>query len=162
VGFTELLEGFVVTRRVRCHCGKNRRKKYQNQTGASATPSAASSIPYTIITSQAGLSFDQAIKDRSFWGRLVESAVGAHLVNESSVEGFGIYYWREGQKEVDYVMKKGRSITAIEVKSAMTEGALPGMDEFAKKFKPRKLLLVGKGGIPLEQFLGNPITRWIE
>ncbi len=113
------------------------------------------------ITSQTELSFEQARKDSSFWGRLVESAVGAHLINGSYTEGLGVSYWREGQKEVDFVTKKGRSITAIEVKSGIADGELPGMEEFARKFKPKKLLLVGPGGITLEQFLGNPITTWI-
>ncbi len=113
------------------------------------------------ITSQSELSFEQARNDSSFWGRLVESAVGAHLVNGSTIEGLSVYYWREGQKEVDFVTKKGKSVTAIEVKSTTADGALPGMDDFARKFKPKKLLLVGSGGVTLEQFLGNPIAKWI-
>ncbi len=113
------------------------------------------------ITSQSELSFEQARNDSSFWGRLVESAVGAHLINGSTIEGLSVYYWREGQKEVDFVTKKGKSVTAIEVKSTTADGALPGMDDFARKFKPKKLLLVGSGGVTLEQFLGNPIAKWI-
>lgn len=114
------------------------------------------------ITSQSELGFEQARKDSSFWGRLVESAVGAHLVNGSHIEGLSVYYWREGQKEVDFVTKKGKSVTAIEVKSRIASGALPGMDDFARKFKPKKLLLVGSGGVTLEQFLGNSITKWVD
>lgn len=114
------------------------------------------------ITSQSELGFEQARKDSSFWGTLVESAVGAHLVNGSHIEGLSVYYWREGQKEVDFVTKKGKSVTAIEVKSRIASGALPGMDDFARKFKPKKLLLVGSGGVTLEQFLGNSITKWVD
>jgi hypothetical protein len=88
--------------------------------------------------------------------------VGAHLVNESHDEGVSIYYWREGHKEVDFVLKKGRFLAALEVKSGTEDAALSGMEEFAKKFKTRRLLLVGSGGISLEQFLGSPITRWID
>jgi len=113
------------------------------------------------ITSQTELSFRQARVDRSYWGRLVESAVGAHLVNGSHVEGIEVYYWREGQMEVDFVLKKGRSITAIEVKSGIEEDALSGMDEFSRKFKPKRVLLVGAGGIRLDHFLGAPIVKWI-
>lgn len=113
------------------------------------------------ITCQSELSFQQARKDHSYWGRLVESAVGAHLVNESFSEGVGVYYWREGEKEVDFVVQQGKSISAIEVKSVTGQGSLSGMDEFSKKFKPKKVLLVGADGIPVEQFLGNPIGNWI-
>jgi predicted AAA+ superfamily ATPase len=114
------------------------------------------------MTCQSELSFDQAKKDHAYWGRLVESAVGAHLVNESYSEGVGVYYWREGEKEVDFVVQHGKSISAIEVKSASVLGALSGMDEFSKKFKPKKMLLVGGDGIPVGDFLGQPIAGWIK
>jgi predicted AAA+ superfamily ATPase len=113
------------------------------------------------VTCQSELTFQQARNDHAYWGRLAESAVGAHLVNESHSEGAGIFYWREGQKEVDYVVKRGRSISAIEVKSGTEEGNLSGMDEFSRKFKPKRVLLVGSGGISLGQFLGNAIEKWI-
>jgi predicted AAA+ superfamily ATPase len=115
-----------------------------------------------LITCQSELTFDQAKDDRSYWGRLVESAVGAHLVNESHDEGASIYYWREGHREVDFVMKKGKILAALEVKSGAEDEGLSGMEEFAKKFKTRRLLLVGPDGIPLERFLGSPIAEWVE
>ena len=113
------------------------------------------------ITCQSELSFEEAKKDHKYWGRLVESAVGAHLVNDSHAERLGVYYWREGSKEVDFVLKKGKSVTALEVKSGQAPRATSGMDEFSKKFKPKRLLLVGSEGIPLEKILGNPISKWI-
>jgi uncharacterized protein len=114
------------------------------------------------INARSELSFEQARKDPSYWGRLVESAVGAHLVNEAQSEGIGVYYWREGQKEVDFVLKKGRSLAAIEVKSGQEGGALSGIDEFSKAFRPRKLLLIGAGGISLTKFLSESIMKWID
>jgi predicted AAA+ superfamily ATPase len=114
------------------------------------------------VTCQSELTFQQARKDHSYWGRLVESAVGAHLVNESHSESAEIFYWREGQKEVDYVVKRGRSLSAIEVKSGIEEGLLSGLDEFSKKFRPKRVLLVGSGGVSLDQFLGNAIGKWID
>jgi hypothetical protein len=36
------------------------------------------------------------------------------------------------------------------------------MDEFFRKFKPKRMLRVGAGGIELKQFLGNRIEKWIE
>ena len=114
------------------------------------------------MTCQSELSFGQAKKDRAYWGRLVESAVGAHLVNEAPSEGVGVYYWRDGEKEVDFVVQHGKSIAAIEVKSVPGPGSSSGMDEFAGKFKPKKLLLVGGDGIPVEDFLRKPIAGWIK
>jgi len=114
------------------------------------------------VTCQSELSFRQARKDLAYWGRLTESAVGAHLVNGSHSEGSVVYYWREGHHEVDYVVKRGRAISAIEVKSGIEDGGLSGMDEFSRKFKPKRVLLVGSGGVSLDQFLGDPVGKWIE
>ena len=40
------------------------------------------------------------------WGRMVESSIGAHLINYSLVEGFSVSYWRERNEEVDFVLEK--------------------------------------------------------
>ncbi len=114
------------------------------------------------ITCQSELSSKHAREDLSYWGRLVESAVGAHMVNSSHKEGVEVFYWREGQKEVDYVLKKGRSITAVEVKSGMKKETLSGIEEFAKRFKPKRVLLVGSDGIPIDEFLAAPLGKWME
>jgi predicted AAA+ superfamily ATPase len=113
------------------------------------------------ISAQSELGLEQAKEDPAYWGRLVESAVGAHLVNEARSSGYEIYYWREGEKEVDYVVKKGRSIAALEVKSGRDSGSRSGMEAFTKSFRPKQVLLVGTGGIPLSQFLGTRIARSI-
>lgn len=91
------------------------------------------------------------------WGRIVESAVGAHLLNHARQEGFRLYYWREGNDEVDFVLQHRGKTLAIEVKSGVLRGA-PGMEVFRKKFAPDKMLLVGAGGLPWEAFLQvNPV-----
>ena len=113
-----------------------------------------------LLSAQSDLSLAQAKDDPAYWGRLVESAVGGHLANQSQTKGLGLLYWREGDKEVDYILKKGKSIIAIEVKSGKEELFLSGMDAFSKKFNPKKMLLIGKGGIALSQFLEEPIEKW--
>jgi hypothetical protein len=115
-----------------------------------------------LMTCQSEFSFADAKKDHAYWGRLVESAAGAHLVNESDTQAVRVFYWREGEKEVDFVVQHGNSLTAIEVKSVPRRGALSGMEEFAKKFKPRRKLLVGGDGIPVEEFLEKSIMNWIK
>src|SRR5205807_8790309 len=73
-----------------------------------------------LMSAQSGLSLDEARADREFWGRLVESAVGAHLANSAAVGECELFYWREGSREVDFVVRVGRTLTAIEVKSGRT------------------------------------------
>jgi uncharacterized protein len=102
--------------------------------------------------------FSQIVAQPVEWGRIVESAVGAHLVNYARQEGFRVYYWREANDEVDFVLEHRGKTVAIEVKSSAKSGNLKGMDVFKKQFEPNKLLLIGSTGLPWQEFLTiNPI-----
>jgi uncharacterized protein len=115
-----------------------------------------------LVTAQLGRSVPDARRDSEWWGRLVESAVGAHLANAALAGGCEVFYWRDRNREVDYVARAGEFVTAIEVKSGRTRGELPGISAFAAAFEPHRTLLVGSGGIPLEEFLGQPAGHWTE
>jgi hypothetical protein len=115
----------------------------------------------SLITTQSKLSLNEARKDTSFWGRLVESAVGAHLLNIALNRNIGLFYWREGDKEVDFVIQSGKKLIAIEVKSGAQKDTLLGIVAFSKKFNPQQKLLVGKGGIPIEKFLRLDLSEWL-
>jgi predicted AAA+ superfamily ATPase len=104
---------------------------------------------------------DGARMDPAFRGRLVESAVGAHLVNSAAGSSIEVLYWREGAQEVDFVLRRGERIVAIEVKSGWPRDNLPGLEAFTRRFAPTRVLLVGPGGIPVDQFLGAPASEWI-
>lgn len=110
-----------------------------------------------LITSQSSEIFEDTVTNTKEWGRLVESAVGAHLINYSEMENFNLYYWRERNNEVDFIIEQGDKIIGIEVKSGRRATNM-GMSVFADKFKAHKVIVVGTGGIPLEEFLClNPI-----
>ena len=114
-----------------------------------------------LMTAGSGYSFPEAQADRSFWGRIVESAVGAHLLNAATSD-MRLYYWREGQFEADFVLQRGARSVAIEVKSGRRRTALRGLDEFERRFSPHRSLLVGEGGVPLNEFLTAPAEYWFE
>ncbi len=114
------------------------------------------------MTAPASLDLDAARRDREFWGRLVESAVGAHLVNTAAGTRVEVFYWRERSREVDFVLRSGKRLAAIEVTSRRRKDALPGLEAFSRAFKPDRLLLVGGDGIPLEDFLLQPALGWVE
>jgi predicted AAA+ superfamily ATPase len=98
-------------------------------------------------------SLDTLLKNHEAWGRWVESAVGAHLINQAfKNKKLTIYYWREGNDEVDYVVAYNKQVIALEVKSGKT-GKLSGLGAFDKKFKPEKSLLIGDAGIHWQEFL---------
>ncbi len=114
-----------------------------------------------LITAQSDMTQAEAFADREFWGRLTESAVGAHLINASAGGTCEVFYWRERNREVDFVLRKGKKLVAIEVKSGRTTTSFPGMESFSKFFKPGRRLIVGSGGISLERFLSTPVEYWI-
>jgi len=91
------------------------------------------------------------------WGRIVESAIGAHLLNASISKGFSIYYWRERDQEVDFILEWRGKLLAIEVKSS-DPGQLKGLTLFRNLYPHSKILLVGKTGLPWQEFLTlNPV-----
>ncbi len=106
-------------------------------------------------------SFAEVKKDPEAWGRVVESAVGAHLLNAASAGEVRLFYWRDGDDEVDFVVQRGARAVAIEVKSGRRRASLAGMAAFAKRHKVHRQLLVGGDGIPVEQFLLQPVGDWL-
>jgi predicted AAA+ superfamily ATPase len=115
-----------------------------------------------LLTAQSGLTSIEARADHEFWGRLTESAVGAHLANAAACGLCELFYWRDGNREVDFVLRAGRRLVAIEVKSAHAPAELPGLAAFDAAFKPTRSLLVGGDGIALEEFLSRPVTDWLQ
>jgi predicted AAA+ superfamily ATPase len=114
-----------------------------------------------LMTVTAGISPQEALADREFRGRLIESAVGAHLANAAAAGECELYYWRERGEEVDFVVKAHSRLTAIEVKSGRAPQAHPGTAAFAAAFKTKRTLLVGGDGISVEEFLSRPVSEWL-
>lgn len=106
-------------------------------------------------------SLESARADRAYWGRLVESAVGAHLANAAAAGDLEMYYWRDRGREVDFVTESDDHLTAIEVKSGAAAGSRAGMTAFVDAFGPDRTLLVGADGIPVEEFLMKPAMHWV-
>jgi len=99
------------------------------------------------------LNFLEARQDSAGWGRLTESAIGAHLANRIRGTSIRLYYWNERNHEVDFVLAKGAQLAAIEVKSGRRKESLPGLSLFARQFKPVKKWLVGSDGLAIEECL---------
>jgi uncharacterized protein len=105
--------------------------------------------------------FEDARADSAWWGRLVENAVGAHLLNHLPPGEWGVTYWRQGNAEVDYIVERGRALWALEVKSGRG-GRISGLAAFRARYPSARALLVGADGIPLEEFLGSDPRRLLE
>ncbi len=113
-----------------------------------------------LMSAGSGYTKTEAKADRSFWGRLVESAVGAHLYNTGHPDCH-LHYWREGSREVDFVIEGNRKLAAVEVKSGPSSGHTSGVDVFGENFGKCRRLLVGEGGIPIAEFLSYPAEHWL-
>ena len=114
-----------------------------------------------LMNAQHDLLPDEALRDPDRSGRVVESAIGAHLANAAAAGECELFYWREKNHEVDFVAKAGRRIVAIEVKSGRRREALPGMAAFLRFCHGARPLLVGGDGIPVETFLEKTAMSWL-
>ena len=59
------------------------------------------------------------------------------------------------------MVKSGRRLIAIEVKSGRRRDALPGMEAFKEKHPSARTLLVGADGIPVQEFLERTVEEWV-
>ena len=112
------------------------------------------------LTVQNSESYSEIITKPEKWGRHVESAVGAHLLNFSRIENFRVLYWRHRNDEMDFVIERKGKLIGLEVKSGKRQHA-PGLKVFRDKFKPDKTILIGISGIPWQEFLKfNPVEMF--
>ncbi len=114
-----------------------------------------------LMSALSGYTFEQALADRTFWGRLVESAVGAHLWNTATGPS-RLWYWRQNGSEVDFVLQRGPRLVAFEVKSHKGQADRRGLTEFRKRFRPVQAVVVGGDGMALEEFLSVPADDWFK
>lgn len=114
-----------------------------------------------LMTATSGQRLADWRDDGEAWGRLVESAVGAHLVNAAAAGLCDVRWWRHRQKEVDFVLRRGSVVVGLEVKSGRAPVSLPGMAAFSEAFAPTRTLLVGGDGVPVEDFLRTPVEEWL-
>jgi hypothetical protein len=109
----------------------------------------------SLLSAQQAFSFKDVQLEPKIWGRFVESAIGAHLINASVSDGIKVYYWREKNEEVDFILEKDKQLIALEVKSGKNTSS-KGIAAFNKLYHPKKTFLVGGEGLTIEEFLTVP------
>jgi len=110
-----------------------------------------------LISGQMKEQYKDILKQPEKWGRIVESAIGAHLINYSVSENYNIYYWRHKSSEIDFVLENNGKVIGLEIKSGAKQQAR-GMEVFKKEFSPDKVMLIGDSGLPWQDFLKiNPM-----
>lgn len=151
--YLQLLSGAGMVTEIKKYAGERVRRR--------ASSPKLNVLNTGLMTAVSNFDYYSAKKDSVFWGRLVESAVGAHLINNATQNNLEIYYWRHINKEVDFVIKQNQSLVAMEVKSGLTGSSIVGLESFSKLFNPSKILLIGNQGITIENFFSKPIDFWL-
>lgn len=119
-----------------------------------------------LMTALSDYTFEEAQADRTFWGRIVETAVGAHLLNTAD-ERTKVYYWRsKNGDEVDFVMTRGPRTVAVEVKTGRTRSTR-GMQSFNQRFRPDRVVVVTPddrepNAVSLGEYFSRPASGWFE
>ncbi len=152
--YLSLLQGAGLVMGLQKYAGQQARRK-------SSSPKLLV-LNTALMSALSAVTFEEARMRPDLWGRLVESSIGATIANNIQGTRIKLYYWSSRNREVDFVLEKGETLVAIEVKSGRKKPSLPGIEAFSKEFPVKKKLLVGSGGIPLEEFLNSPVERWVE
>jgi predicted AAA+ superfamily ATPase len=106
-----------------------------------------------LMSAQSNYSFPEILNSPDIWGRYVESAVGAHLINAAQKAGIEVFYWRDAENEVDFILQRAGEIVAIEVKSGHKKPHNKGLELFVRLHKPTHHYVVGSPGLSWEEFL---------
>ncbi|WP_290659693.1 ATP-binding protein [Aquabacterium sp.] len=125
------------------------------------SPPKFQTLNNALTSAQGSHSFDEARADRSHWGHLVESAIGAHLCNTAASDT-RIHYWREASLEVDFVIEHRGRLAAIEVKGGKLAGARRGLDEFVRRHPGCQIWVVGSDALPVGEFLRHSPEHWLD
>lgn len=151
--YLHLLEGAGMLAGLRKYAGSKARQR-----GSSPKMQI---LNMALMTAISGQNLATARNNRAFWGRLTESAIGAHLMSGSAKNSYEVFYWRDRGHEVDFVVRAGKMLTAIEVKSQYPYSPLSGMKAFSSAFHPTRTLIIGRSGIGIEKFLSKSPEHWV-
>ena len=114
-----------------------------------------------LLSATSSLTFRDAYMDPQQWGRWVETAVGAYLINHADRLEYKLYFWRHDGNEVDFILQSSKRLVAIEVKSGRRQNN-QGLPIFSERFHPDVELVVGGEAFSLEQFLTLNIEQLLE
>jgi len=110
-----------------------------------------------LLSAQTPYLFNDILLNPAKWGRIVESTIGTHLINNSLKNNYSVYYWRDRNNEVDFIIEMGQKTIAIEVKSNLSKNK-KGIDAFKKLFNPTKILIIDNKVLPWYEFIKiNPV-----
>lgn len=128
-------------------------EKYSGSVARQRSSSPKFMVHNTALMSSSDAEHFSSIREHpARWGRYVESAVGAHLLDGYAKGHYKLFYWRKGNLEVDFVLVRDKHILALEVKSGRIRGR-SGLERFRKEYPHARVMLIGDSGMPWQEFL---------
>lgn len=110
----------------------------------------------TALMTAACKNSNQLLTSAELRGHLVETAVGAHLIAKQYIGDCNVYWWRNGDSEVDFVVETDSALRPIEVKSGRVKRT--GILEFYRRYPKSIPMTVGDPNTSLEDFLSDKIS----
>jgi predicted AAA+ superfamily ATPase len=103
-----------------------------------------------IVNALKGISYAGFLADKDYYGRVFENSIGINLYNSAKIVSGEIFYWRERNYEVDYVVKAHGIISAIEVKSGNSDVDVKGLKAFKRKYPEAVLIVISKKEVKID------------
>jgi len=94
----------------------------------------------SLMTASLPETMKEAFADKSLKGRLIESSIGTELIRRCRISNWSLYYWREANEEIDFIVEKGKQLTAIEVKSGKEKVNYKIIEQFKKLYPSSSFL----------------------
>ena len=113
-----------------------------------------------LLSASRTVNYSSVHQDAELWGRWVESAVGTHFLSKAEELGYRMYYWRERDDEVDFILSYDNKCIAFEVKSGRRV-TNKGLSAFSEQFHPAHTYVIGTGGLSLTEFLSMDMENLI-
>lgn len=114
-----------------------------------------------LATAHGTLFFKDTREDPKRWEKLIKSAIGAHLINSAFGTKTEIFYWKQDNRFVDFIIQKGKDLIAIDINTSKKSKNTQGLEVFLQKYPSAKTLIIGEGGISVEEFLLSPLEAWV-
>ncbi len=119
-----------------------------------------------LIAAITGIQRSRLMREPALRGFWLENAVGRELYALALAVGGELYYWRERNYEVDYVVRYGDRLLAIEVKSGVPGKTLSGLAAFKRRYPKAETVLLSPEAdqatvyryVSLESFFAESIT----
>jgi hypothetical protein len=89
---------------------------------------------------------------------MVAPGGGAHCVHAAAGTDISVYYWAGQNREVDFVLARGKELAALEVETDRKRQTASGLELFCRLYPVQRRHVIGPSGLSLEAFFRTPLA----